>query len=288
MIILPPIHYRLSTKAQIVLGVFFLLLAAQLLLQHALRISAMRDSGLPSAMQLPTIERRMNVLKEQADAMELQASLVSGANDESLRAYVLPSDDKTDRLLAALDVLTRTLEKEHAMRAVSAIHVGDSIAGTPAHTAIPVSLEADVTQDGLSALSSFIAYSGLITVNDVLSDSDRHLLLSLTEQENPAAVTSLEHFLGADLHSYARNPKAFEDQLMQSFSSDAFGMSLHQVILSSKLPDVVRFLTSDAGKALTSQQLLPNRFLQITHEGIRVVGEGWYHVSVGLEAEGHS
>ncbi len=281
MILLPPIPHRLTTKGEIAVGLAFLIISLQLLLQHVMRVQQMRDIGLPSAMQLPVIEERMAILKQQSEAMQLQASVNGGSSEEALQAYVLPKESRTDRLLSALDVVTTTLKSRTQLKNMSAIHVGDS-----ADSVTPISFEVDVTKEGLDTLLSVLNTSGLLTVNDALSDRDRKTLIALTEQENPAAVTALESFLATDLLSYSKEPKPFEDQLLKSFSSDSFTQSFRAIIGGSKLPAIQRSLSSDIGRTLEQQKLWPMQFLRVSHVKVTDVGGGWMHVGVGVEGVG--
>lgn len=281
MILLPPIPHRLTKKGEIAIGVTFLIISLHLLLQHVTRVQEMRDIGLPSAMQLPVIEERLAILKQQSEAMQLQASVSGGSSEEVLQAYVLPKESRTDRLLSALDIITTKLKTRNQLKTMSAILVGDTAAAIT-----PITFEVDVTKEGLDTMLSLLQTSGLLTVNDTLSDSDRKTLIALTEHENPAAVTALESFLATDLLSYSKEPKPFEDQLLKSFSSDSFTQSFRAVVGGSKLPAIQRTLNSDVGRALEQQKLWPMQFLRVSHVKVMDIGGGWLHVAIALEAIG--
>src|SRR3989338_317738 len=185
-----------------------------LLLVHVLAVREMRSTGLPAASALPALQHRVAVLTEQAEVSELQAALGGGTQEEAVRRFVLPATTDTDRLLATLDTLFEVLRARKDLSAVSAV------------TLLPLRFEANVTEEGAATLLRFFDTAGMLTVSDALTPEETALLLRLTEQENPAAVTALERFLATDLLRYAHSPRPFQDQLLAAFSSDEFRQTL--------------------------------------------------------------
>ncbi len=287
-----PRPHRLGLRVEYLLSALFLGLSIQLLTLHVSDVRAMRDVGLPAALALPSIEHRMSVLKEQSEVAQLQASIVGDSTEEMLHMYVLPSDTATDRLLATLDTLTTELRRQGMLSSLSPIHTGDAISvemmdaqkKTATFSKIPVTFEADVTGKGLQTLFLFQNVSGLLTVSDVLTSDEQSALLRLTEEENPAAITALETFLGTDLLSYAQSPDLVENQLFKSFSSDSFTQTFHSLIGQSSLGSVASLLSGPIGHALQRDKLWPLRFLVPVDSAIRQIDTDQFHVALHWEA----
>ena len=281
------LRFRLSTQVQLISSAMFLGLSVQLLALQVSDVRAMRDVGLPAAVAVSGMQSRISILKEQSDVAQLQASVTGGASEEMLHMYVLPDQHALDRLLATVDVLTTNLQKEGALSQMSPVHVGDSVDATIAgshFTKTPVSFETDVTEEGQKQLFLFQHLAGLLTVSDALSSEEQSTLLHLTEQENPAAVTALETFLATDLLTYSNNPHEVEQQLLKSFTSNAFEQSLRGIIQESTLQDVQQLLVSPFGHALQTQKLWPLRFMMPVQSAIADKGNGQFHVAMTWEA----
>ncbi|HVW66189.1 MAG TPA: hypothetical protein VHA78_00490 [Candidatus Peribacteraceae bacterium] len=289
---LPQIIHRLSPRMQLLTSTGLLGLSALLLVAHAVDVRQTRDIGLPAAIQLSSIEQHISILKQQADAAQLTASISGGSSEELLHVYTLPADASLDRLVGTFTMLFNQLQKNNELQSVPSVQVGDTIdaplrasgASLQKLQKTPVSFDAVTNEQGLKTLLLFSNVSGLLTVSDALSQKDIDTLIALTEQENPAAITSLEEFFATDLLQYAQDPGAFEDQLMRSFSSDSFAQSFHAVISASQLADVSQLLHGGIGQQLDSQKLWPLRFLTLSKSSVNDAGNGLYRVSLSFDA----
>ncbi len=280
---------RLSVRVQLLLSAMFLGLSVQMLSLHTGDVKAMRDVGLPAALELPAVEHRISILKEQSDAAAMQASVAGDSSAEMLHMYVLPDTSGLDRLLATIDTFTTELKRTGMLKNLSAVQVGNaepvSLSGA-ALTKVPVSFEADMTLEGVQALFLFQKLSGYLTIGDVLTSEQQHLLLQLTEQENPAAITALETFLSTDLLTYAAQPAEVQNNLLKSFTSDSFAVSLKELIAQSDLASASQLLNSPLGHALQTQKLWPLRFLIPVKSALRQTGDTTYHIAVTWEVYG--
>lgn len=283
---------RLGLRLEYLLSALFLGLSIQLLTLHVADVRSMRDVGLPAALALPSIEHRMNVLKEQSEVATVHASIMGDSTEEMLHMYVLPSDTALDRLLATLDTLTTELRRQGALSTLSPIETGETVEvnvtgsnGQTAHfTKTPINFEADVSEEGLKTLFLFQDLSGYLTISDVLTPDEQSALLHLTEQENPAAVTALETFLSTDLLSYAQSPDLVDNQLFKSFSSDAFTQTFRSITAQSSLDRIASLLSGPLGHALQRDKLWPLRFLMPVKSAVREIEKGQFHVAVTWEA----
>ncbi|UPA22452.1 hypothetical protein K8942_05385 [Candidatus Peribacteria bacterium] len=274
---------RPGLRVQYLLSAMLLGLSIQLLTLHVETVRDMRDIGLPAALALPSIQHRMNIIKEQSEVAQLQASITGDSSEEMLRMYVLPDDTALDRLLATVDALTTELRKQGMLASLSPVQVGDET-DADGFTKTPVSFEADVTAEGLKTLFLFQDLSGLLTVSDALTADEQTALLQLTEQENPAAITALETFLSMDLLTYAKAPQVAQDQLFRSFSSDVFTDSFSRMTEQSDLGAIVELLSGPLARSLEAQKLWPLRFLMPVKSAIRQTGVNQYHIAVTWEA----
>lgn len=264
------------------LGLSCLLIFAQVRAVHQLR-----EEALPALSRLPALTARLTALEEQKELMELQRALASGAQDEAIRAYVLPDGPELDRLLSLLDVITQQLEKEGEILHVSPIRVGEAEVDLSDATleVYPVEMELTMTDAGKDTFLDLIRLSGLLTVSDALPAEETAMLLKLTEQENPAGIAALEQsFLSVDLLRYAREHKALQGRLLVTFPSNAFADSLAAVESSVLLSDARRLLAGDLGDVLQKQNLWPMRLLDVDQAAVERMGEGRVSLSVKLKA----
>lgn len=256
--------------------------SGMLLWMHAVSVREMREIGLPAALALPQIEKRMDILKEQNEIAELQAALRGGSEEERLRVYVLPEKEDIDRLLATFDVLFSYLEQRSMLESVSGVQVGESVPSSHGLHALPVSFEAVVTREGMAELLLFAELSGLLTVSDALAPEDIDALLALTEQENPSSVAALENFLATDLLRYSEEPKSFEEQLRKSFSTAAEDQL--RTLLDAPHLRRARTLFGALAPVLRQQNLWPLRLLTIEKAASANAENGLMHVSFTLHA----
>lgn len=275
---------RLGTRTTLIASSALLCASAALIASHAVAVRGMKQTGLPSAMRIPSIEQRIAVLRQQAEVAELRASLSGGMQQELLHAYVLPSDHELERLLGTFDVLFSHLEQSGGARSISAVTVGEDVATDSAGIkALPVSFNADMTERGFDTLMLAIRVSGLFTVSDLLEPSDIKQLLRLTEQENPSSINALEEFLASDLLRYAENPGEVEDRLMLSFSSAVFEQSFRALMDASRVREAVDLLAELQG-TLRANRLWPMRLLTVDHVDVESTSEGRVRVKVQLKA----
>lgn len=275
---------RRLTPERMTATAFALLAASGMLLwMHAASVRDMREVGLPAALALPQIEKRMEILTEQNEIAELQAALRGGSEEERLRVYVLPEQEDIDRLLATFDVLFSYLEQKRMLSGVpGGVRVGEKVSASGNLSALPLSFEALVTREGLSHLLLFAELSGLLTVSDALSPADIDELLAFTEQENPASVAALEHFLATDLLRYSEEPKPFEEQLRTSFSSAA-ETRLHALLERPRLRRA-KAVFGDLAPVLRRQNLWPLRLLTVEKALVEEGENGLVRVSLTLHA----
>ena len=254
-----------------------------------LQIREVKDVALPAALALPSLEKRLFVLQEQTELGELQEAIGNGSQDEKVRMYILPPQDEIDRLIQTFDLFLRRWQQKRIVTHVTPLSVGSASGVTLDGTdeplfATPVSFEADVTPEGLDQLLLFIDFAGNLTVNDALDETARGELLRLTEEENPAAVTALEHFLSADLLSYVKDPGGTERQLLRAFTSNTFADGFRQVIAGSLLPKAEGLFSDDILSAMDADKLWPIRMLRIKGFSVTPVTDTQSHVSLSLEA----
>ncbi len=217
---------RAHALALTLLGVAFFFGSAGLTAAHVLRIRAMRDIGFPIAAEVQPLQQRKSMLQEQSEVATLQASARGDAYREIYALYVLPETPDVPRTLAILEQLLTQLQERGSIRSIDSLETGER-----AEITIAVTTE----QDGGSALLDLLELSGVLTVNDAFTESERRALIALTERENPAVIAALEQFLSADLLQYARTPQIAESQLLKSVGSELFEADFHALVDGSRL-----------------------------------------------------
>lgn len=279
------LQYRPPVSVRLAAGLSLLAVSCILLSDHAAAVRRMRDTGLPAAVELPVLEQRMRMLKEQNEVAELQAALSTGSMQEMLDAYVLPSGTGSVRTLTQLDTLFTFLRQSHELFDVSAVSVGQRTNGSGNITVVPFTFSAHLTRDGWKKMLLFTDVSGVMTVEDMVDDATFTELLSLTEQENPATIAALEQFFSADLLRYSEEPRPFHEALLKSFSSDASLQAIHTFLDTPRLQSVRSFL-APISKTLRANRLWPLQFLQMQEVSQHVRDDGTLDVTVTVGAYG--
>lgn len=279
--------FRLGVHAQFIAGLCCLTLSAVLLATHAGAVRAMSEIGLPAAIELPLLEQRMQILKEQNEVAELQVALATGSSQEMLNVYVLPSEVDSVRPLATFDVLVSYLQKKKQLMYISAITVGDVQKESESLIYKPLTFTAHVTRDGWKNMLLFTKLSGLMTIGDALGESEFTNLLSLTEQENPATVAALEQFFSVDLLRYVQEPRPFNDAFLKSFSSDTTLQAVRAFIDGPRLQSI-RELLDPMAPTLRANRLWPLPFMDIQTVDQRLREDGTFEVTVTVLVYGRT
>jgi hypothetical protein len=260
--------------------------AGALVFTHAFTIRQVKEVGVPAAMLLPKMETRLLLLKDQLEAAELQEALRTGSAAEQLHTHVLPADLNLDRLLATFDLLRDAFQRDLLLFSLSPIHVGEPspLPGADGIRAIPVSLEAEVSEEGMDKLMLLLRLSGAMTVSDALTPSELSSLINLTEQENPAALTVLEQFLAVDLLQYAKQPEAYESQVLRSLTSEDFEIQFTELLKHSMLAKARYLYGGSIGDLLEAHNLWPAQMLGVRNVERTSLANGKFRLKLELEA----
>lgn len=263
-----------------------LTLAAVLVLVHTVTIRQVKEVGLPAAVELPQMEKRLALLQEQLEAAELQEALQGGSAPEQLKMYVMPQTLDLDRLLATFDILRDAFQREALMGSMSPIQVGEpeGVLGNERIRAVPLAFETEVTQEGMDKLMLLFRLSGNLTVSDTLSPQQLSQLINLTEQENPAALTVLEQFLATDLLQYVKEPTVYENQVLRSLTSETFGQSFTALLQNSGIAKARYLYGGMLGQLLQGHNLWPTQKLGVERAEVTPLGDGRYRVALRLQA----
>lgn len=276
--------HGLSTHTLITLCGLLTISCAFLLRAHAVSVEEMRSIGLPAALAVPVIEKRLQILAEQNEVAELQSVLQTGGAKEFIGLYLLPEEDDIKRLLAMFDLLFGELEQKGQLSHFSSITVGTRVLTDVKDVeALPLSFDVHVTQEGLSEFLRFIDLSGLLTVSNALEKQGIDRLLALTEEDNPASVIALEQFLGTDLLRYSEDPALYEGQLSKAYASPLFAHTFRDVLQAPRMRYAREMLQAFA-PALRSQNLWPVRLLTIESVTVHSAGNDQVRAEVKLRA----
>ncbi len=260
-----------------------LVVSGFLLYGHAQAIAETKMVSLPLLAELPTLERTIDVLKEQSELSELEASTRVGSKMERIRTYILPETSDFDRTVALFELLRETFTKDQKLASLSDITFEDQVTRADGTIVRPLNVTLVIHQEALHQLSALLKLSGLLTVGDALTPDEIGLLLQRTEAENPAGIVALENFLSTDLLTYAQNTRLAEERLLRSFTSTTFVQSLQNVTRTSLLRDATSVLGGDIGTALSKYELWPLQLFSIEKSSMQPGNaEGWYTVSLRL------
>jgi hypothetical protein len=188
--------------------------------------------------------------------------------------------------LAFFDVLRDSLSRQKLLKTMAPITLGEPVNadGSGALRSRSFSLDVAVRDDGRKTALGLMDLSGLLTVGDALTSEQLQHLFSLTESQNYAGIVPLEKFLSADLYGYARQPQAFEQQLLQSFPSEQFLRDFRGIVDASRLQEARHILGGPLGAILQQQKLWPLPFMQIMSVQEDDQADGWEHLVAGVEA----
>ncbi|MFH1671113.1 MAG: hypothetical protein ABIA92_06075 [Patescibacteria group bacterium] len=270
--------------AAVTLGALLLAVSGSLMLEHIKVLEDVKNVSVPLVAQLSELEYRETALREQVEISQIHAAVQVGSIGEKLDMYVLPTETDLDRLVAVFDLLFEVLSRHNLASGMSDIEIGEAVTINEGDVrARPLTVRFAAHEEGASEILHLIQLAGLLTVGDALSDDEVSLLFRSTEDENPAGIVALEQFLSLDLLRYARDVRAYEEQLKRSFTSEAFSQTLQSVTQGSKLRDARRLFEGDFGAKLDDAHLWPLQFLTVQEVELKEgSAEGWYRLSLEL------
>lgn len=271
---------RFLTAAAVALILFSIFLA----FAHATALRNM-SAALPIAARIPALEARLTILRQQAEVAELHAALRIGSDEERLRVAVLPKGGDLDRLLAFFEILRSSLEKERHLRSMSPVEISEREETTVGGAELfvqEVTLEAELTHDGVEMLTASIGLMGHLTLGDVFTTEERDELFRKTESENPAGIVQLEQFLATDVLAYSKDTRIAEEYLRRAFSPKGFA-SLQTVVSSSEeLASAIAILQGPIGQRLSSATLWPLQYASIQKAAVRELPAGTFQVELTI------
>lgn len=222
--------FRAHALALLLLGTSFFAGSAGLLYAHVLKIQTMRDVGFPIAAEVQPLMERKALLAEQTEIASLQASARGNSYREIYDLYVLPEKADAARTVAVLETLLTHLRERGIVLSIGGIDTWEADGAST-----DVSFTVTAAPGGAAAILDLLDLSGVLTVNDAFTETERAQLLALTERENPATIAAVEQFLGGDLLQYAKVPQLAESQLFQSVGTESFERDFRALADSSRL-----------------------------------------------------
>ncbi|OIO55778.1 hypothetical protein AUJ46_00590 [Candidatus Peregrinibacteria bacterium CG1_02_54_53] len=265
------------------IGILCLSFTIPLLSAHIQEVKSVRETALPLLATLPSLERRMTVLKEQVEVSELDAALKTGSQLERVRISVLPLEADVPRALATLEMLRSVLEQQGDIGSLSPIEVGKEREPNDGMVAIPLTIQLSARTEGIRRVLAFVHLAGLVTVGDALTKPEQNALIRATEAENPAGIVMLEQFFSADLFRYAFEPRPFEEQLKRSLQSEGFLSVFQHLVDTSLLRDAKEFFQGPVGTAIEKGNLWPMEFLVIDRIELRPGSAAdWFRLTLSL------
>jgi hypothetical protein len=263
-----------------------LTMASGLVLTHVRAIDAVREVSVPTAKRVTALQQRLDLLRQQMEASQAQATLKGDSQEEVVRQAVLPAAADLARIITLFDLLRDRLSADGIIRDMSPVTVGDAVPTNDDRGLLvsPVDVRFRASKAGVESVLLFFELSGYLTVGDALTSSEREQLLTLTERENAAGLPALEEFLRLPLLTYARGAQAARDELLKSFGSTVFVQSLENVIKDSRLPQVRYLLGGTFGQALQDQGLWPLRFMTVDSTMIAPVDDETEDLTLHLSA----
>jgi hypothetical protein len=246
-------------------------------------VVTVRQQALPLLAELPTLRNRREILREQLELAELQAALRIGSADELVHAFVLPADDPSQKLQAALDIAANHWQRRGLAGDIANFQAVEGPT-TDGLRAVTVDFSIAVTEQGAAILQDFLQLSGALTVADALRPDERDALFARVEADSPTGIIALEQFLTTDLLAYAADPLAHEQALRRAMPQPLFQSQLLAISERSALRAARDLLGGEAGEDLRQAKLWPLPFVTPRQVTLRRGGAtGWYQAKVQVE-----
>lgn len=258
---------------------------------QAAAVRAAKTHFLPIAAEIPALERRLRVLRQETEVGQLQAQLRTGSSEEKMRLYALPEGTGAPRALQLLDLLRDTLTTRSTLRTLSQVQVTDAAPPQelPDVAVRRLAFTATLNEEGLQSVLKTLSITGLVTVADALTSEQRRELTLAAERQNPASISSLGQFFATDLFTYARDPRAPEQRLLAAIPAEEFAAILRRAVASSQLKDAQQVLQGFVGDALFKEKLWPLPLLTLASLTVERGEEaGWVRASFVLQSYGRT
>lgn len=252
---------RYLPSCGIIAGLILLGVSGSLIREHVRVIADVRNVSVPLVAELPLLEQRVSLVKEQVELAQLQSALRVGSDEERVHVYVLPEEFDIDRIVALFDVFSLTIPQQEFIANMSAIEFGEAVSVDEGLEALPITVSFSVHEQGIKDLINLFQIAGSVTVGDVFSKDELDALLAGIETESPAGIISLEQFLSTDLLEYSREPRPYEERLRRSFTSTHVQHMFDDLLRTSLLQDARSYLGGPAGALIQGQKLWPMPFM---------------------------
>lgn len=227
-----------NARTVLAIGGALFTLSLGLVTSHVLAIRDMRDTGFPIAAEVETLQRRKVTIAEQNEIVGLQASARGDTYRELYDLYVLPARPDVPRALGTVETLLTMLARRGVVREIQSMTTDDAT----------ISVTVTVASGESDTLLDLLDLGGVLTVSDTFLESERQMLLALTERENPTVIAALEQFLSGDLLQYAQAPERIEGEFLKSVESRGFEQDFRSIIGSSRLgefAETAKLLSAD-------------------------------------------
>ncbi len=265
-------------------GTALLAVSVMLIVSHINTIAEVKEFSVPLVGQLPELERKLDVLKQQVELTELHAVTRPGSMQEKVEVFALPKETDVSRIIATFEVVRDVLERNGYLADMSSVDISEEREGPDGIRSRDVSVEFVVHDEGLKTILLLVEIGGLLTIGDVLTEEETALLLHRIEQENPSGLIPFEQFLSADLLRYIEDSKTYEEQLRRSFSSTTFLNAFENVLRTSLLYDSKVLLRGGIGEALSTYKLWPLQIMAVKEVSIQPgSAEKWNRLGLTVE-----
>lgn len=265
-----------SIVASVLLGTSVFMIRA-----HLATFAMMSEAGPIATEEIPSLERRKDILLRQTEVAQLTSALRSGTDIERIRAYALPAEPGVQRFTAAFELMMAALQQQGDAYRSFTVEAGEralfSLATPEGDRSLSrqfVRIRATMSEQSLHDVLAIFSAAGTLTLGDLLSDAQRTTILELSEQENPALLPVVEQFLATDSLQYAQDPRSTDAALQRNFGDGALAQALRDILSDGSAGDTLRALRSDLGAVLHVEQFWPLPFTDITGVSYRSVDVG--------------
>jgi|GEM_PF-5385644 len=229
-----------------------------LITKHVEHVQQVRTGNVPLAASVTSLHVQEQRLTSVLETQDIQAAMNDGSMKEIIASSVLPKEDTSTTVIAAVEQMRNVLEASGDIRSMKPITLDASpVAIQDPMPATRVHIEAVVTERGAKEFMALMSTLGTYTVNDVLLEHDRKALIALSDAGSVQSHSAVAAFLALPLTSFALDAPAYMDRLMAVLGAERSRVLLQSIRASEPLASTTTLLAGDIGTALQKAQLWP-------------------------------
>jgi hypothetical protein len=191
------------------------------------------------------IENEVSLLGDQRDQSHFLKSQQRSIRLEQLEAYVIPHTVLFERLNKFISIIEKALQQQDIDSVLSIQQLQDSSAVRYNDTTITthdITVSMKVNRNSILRLFTMLNTSGMLTLYDAFTPTERQELLEVVLNEDPGSLQALETFFASSLLDYSAAPEKHIEQLLVFIASENNVFVVQDILRASQLQMMATFL----------------------------------------------